>query len=345
MLRIVHYICTVKKQLMSTNKHALIRYRVIDNCLRQVDRAWNWKTLAEACAQEIEKVMDKKISLSERTIKQDLRNMRSDVALGYNAPIEYDRAEKSYYYSDRSYSITEAPLNRSDSEELKNAISLLRQFTGFQHLEGIDNIIQKLELLAFESTTKSRPIVHLAQPVSIPGQMWLDTLYDAIKEEKALSMQYQPFGGKAVTAIISPHLLKEYDNRWYLYAQNHEKGLRTYGLERITALNPTLQEYQTTKDFDPDRYFQDIIGITLEPNKKVEQIRFQVAGNTTNYIRTKPLHHTQKEVEPGVFEMSLIPNYELQRLLLSYGEQLTVLGPKSLVEQLKRRLGEAVRNY
>ena len=41
---------------MATNKHAIIRYRVIDKCLRQVDKNWNWKTLAEACALELQKV-------------------------------------------------------------------------------------------------------------------------------------------------------------------------------------------------------------------------------------------------------------------------------------------------
>ena len=41
---------------MATNKHAIIRYRVIDKCLRQVDQTWNWKTLAEACVKELKAV-------------------------------------------------------------------------------------------------------------------------------------------------------------------------------------------------------------------------------------------------------------------------------------------------
>jgi len=330
---------------MSTNKHALIRYRVIDRCLRQVDKAWNWKTLAEACASEIEMVMDKKITLSERTIKQDLKNMRSDNALGYHAPIEYDRLEKSYYYSDRKYSITEAPLNRSDSDELKNAISLLRQFTGFQHLEGIENIIQKLELLAFESTTKSKRIVHLEQPSLIPGQKWLDKLYGAIKDEVALTIEYKPFGKDSETIIISPHLLKEYDNRWYLYANNHKKGLRTYGLERIENISETLQPYKTVENFDPDAYFHDIVGITLQADKKIEKVTIQVYGLTKNYIRTKPLHHTQRELEDGIFQLTLVPNFELESLLLSYGENLKVISPQSLCDTLAQRAGALYKVY
>ncbi len=335
---------------MSTNKHALIRYRVIDKCLRQVDKAWNWKTLAEACAVEIERTTGKVTTLSERTIKGDIQSMRNDDTLGYFAPIEYDRAEKSYYYSDRSYSITEAPLNRSDSEELKAAIGLLRQFTGFQHLTGIENIIQKLELLAFESTAKKKKIVHLAQPSVIPGQQWLDPLYLAIQKEIALTMTYKPFNKEASTFTISPLLLKEYDNRWYVYAMSHNRSqLRTYGLERIQELKETLQEYRPTSNFNPDTYFKDILGVTLEPEAEVIQVRFRVDKITADYVRTKPLHTSQsiiKDSDEGTtFSISVIPNFELEKMLLSYGEQIEILKPKDLRKKIKTRLKEALSNY
>ena len=335
---------------MATNKHAVIRYRVIDKCLRQVDRSWNWKTLADACSVELEKVTGHPHTLSERTIKGDLMNMRHDEALGYFAPIEYDRKEKSYYYSQRNYSITEAPLNRSDSEELKSAISLLRQFTGFRHLEGIDNIIQKLELLAYESRSDQKSIVHLAQPSSIPGQKWLDMLYDAIKNEKTLMMHYKPFDREVFSGVISPYLLKEFDDRWYLYAQFHDKEqLRTYGLERITELKPSLQEYRSSTLFDPDAYFRNIIGVTFKTGEKAKIIQFEVYGNTVQYIKTKPLHHSQKLLEEkktkALFSIEIVPNYELESLMLSYGESIKVLSPKSLAKKLKRRLDAAHQRY
>jgi len=327
---------------MATNKHAIIRYRVIDRCLRQPDRQWNWKSLAAACATELEKVTGKKTTLSERTIKGDLQNMRHDEALGYFAPIEYDRAEKSYYYSNRSFNITEAPLNKSDSKELKGVIALLRQYTGFSHLAGIENIIQKLELLAEESITSSKKIVHLAQPTTIPGQKWLDTLYEAIKQEKTLMLRYQPFGKEASDVVISPYLLKEFDHRWYLYALSHKKGeLRTYGLERINELKPSLQMYKTPESFDPDSYFNDIIGITLNDKKKPVVVEFEVYGASVQYIKTKPLHLSQKELKSethkSTFQLSLIPNFELESLMLSFGEAIKVLKPKSLSQKISKR--------
>ncbi len=327
---------------MASNKHALIRYRVIDKCLRRVDQAWNWESLGRECSLEIEKNTGKPTTLSQRTIKGDIQSMRNDSSLGYYAPIEYDRKEKSYYYSRSGYSITESPLNKSDSEELKNVINLLHQYTGFQHLAGIENIIQKLELLAYESTKTTKKIVHLAQPDVIPGQKWLDPLYEAIKQEKAVSIQYQPFGKEVATYIISPYLLKEYSNRWYLYAEYHQKSeLRTFGLERIVNITPSLQEYKASENFNADNYFRDIIGITLEPNQVPLKIQFEVYNRTVNYIRTKPLHHTQKEIssttECTLFEMTLIPNFELQSLLLSFGENLKVIAPKELAGKMQKR--------
>ena len=335
---------------MSTNKHALIRYRVIDKCLRQVDRQWNWKHLADACSEEIQKGTGKATSLSERTIKGDLQSMRHDEVLGYFAPIEYDRSEKSYYYSNRSFSITEAPLNKTDSRELKQAINLLRQFTGFRHLEGIENIIQKLELLAYESTTQTKKIVQIEQAPIIPGQKWLDPIYEAIKDEKTLFVTYKPFDRDAHASILSPYLLKEYDNRWYLYAQNHEKNqLRTYGLERIVNLKTSLQPYVQSQDFDPEVYFNDIIGVTLEPGKRRQTIIFEVYGNTRSYIKTKPLHHSQKEIESNAsktsFSLDVIPNFELESKLFSFGEAVKVIKPKSIQKKLAARVKALNKKY
>ncbi|NNE26013.1 MAG: WYL domain-containing protein [Saprospiraceae bacterium] len=335
---------------MSTNKHALIRYRVIDKCLRQLDNQWNWKSLAEACSKEIEKITGKKTTLSERTIKGDIQNMRNDSVLGYFAPIEYDRSEKSYYYSRRDFSITEAPLSRSDSKELQQAIGLLRQFTGFRHLEGMENIIQKLELLAYESRTESKKIVHIEQAPVIPGQVWLDQLYEAIKNEETLFIRYKPFDREPSSFIISPYLLKEFGHRWYLYAHNHERNqLRTYGLERIESVQSSFKPHIATEDFDPEIYFNDIIGVTLDPTKNISRVQFEVKGNTVSYIRTKPIHKTQKEIESigknAVFEIEVIPNFELESELLSFGEAIRVLKPKSLARSIQKRIDKMLRNY
>ena len=108
---------------MPANKNALIRYKTIDNCLRNKYRRWTLDDLVEACSDALYDMEGISRGVSSRTVQKDLQVMRSD-KLGYNAPIEvYDR---SYYrYADPDYSITEMPLTTGDLRLLRHAIALL----------------------------------------------------------------------------------------------------------------------------------------------------------------------------------------------------------------------------
>ncbi len=336
---------------MSSNKHALIRYRIIDRCLRNVDNQWNWKSLSDACVEEFGKNSIEITSISERTIKEDIRNMRSNPLLGYYAPIEYDRSEKSYYYTNRSYAITETPLNRSDSRDLRDALDLIRQNTGFAHLKGIENIIQKLELLVYESTEKkSNQAVHLEQRQTTPGLEHLDLLYKVIRENRSLNMTYMPFGKKGEGVIVSPYLLKEYDQRWYMVGQNHKKkAIRTYGLERIKSLEFSLATYRDDPSFDAEGYFDDVVGITVAPDSRKRNVKFRVEKGFEEYIITRPIHHSQMVVKKSnvgyTFQLKIIPNHELEQSLLSYGELITILSPSWFRKKIENRLITAISKY
>lgn len=315
---------------MATNKQAIIRYRVIDKSLRQVDRTWSWQALAEACVKEITGITSKKIkSISERTIKGDIQAMRQDKLLGYYAPIEYDYKEKSYYYSNRDYSITDSPISKKEAETLDDMIALMRQFVGFKYLSGIENILNKLQLIVYESTSKSQAIIQLEQPTAIAGEEWLDVLYKAIKNKYAVNLAYQPFDGELTTNVISPYLLKEYKNRWFLFALKHEnQELRTYGLGRIKGVTKSLSNYMQS-DFNPDEYFKDIIGVSLDKSIPKQLVTFKVTGPDRYYIMTNPIHHSQlivsEEDQNTTFSIEVHPNHELQKILSSYGSALSVI--------------------
>ncbi len=108
---------------MPVNKNALIRYKTIDNCLRNRYRRWTIDDLVDACSDALYDMEGITKGVCTRTVQMDIQIMRSD-KLGYNAPIEvYDRIY--YRYSDPNYSITEMPLSLDDCKLLKEAISLL----------------------------------------------------------------------------------------------------------------------------------------------------------------------------------------------------------------------------
>ncbi|MBE6289977.1 MAG: hypothetical protein E7100_07080 [Bacteroidaceae bacterium] len=116
---------------MPANKNALIRYKTIDNCLRNRYRRWTLDDLVDACCDALYEMEGITKGVCTRTVQMDIQIMRSD-KLGYNAPIEvYD---KIYYrYADPNYSITEMPLSADDCKLIKEAINLL------ENKEGLDS--------------------------------------------------------------------------------------------------------------------------------------------------------------------------------------------------------------
>ena len=108
---------------MPANKNALIRYKTIDNCLRNRYRRWTLDDLVEACCDALYDMEGITKGVCARTVQMDIQIMRSD-KLGYNAPIEvYDRIY--YRYADPDYSITEMPLSVEDYKLIKKAIIIL----------------------------------------------------------------------------------------------------------------------------------------------------------------------------------------------------------------------------
>ena len=111
------------KRTMPANKNALVKYKTIDNCLRNRYRRWTLDDLVEACSEALYDMEGIKKGVCTRTVQMDIQMMRSD-KLGYNAPIEvYDRIY--YRYADPDYSITEMPLSMEDCKLIKKAIDLL----------------------------------------------------------------------------------------------------------------------------------------------------------------------------------------------------------------------------
>ncbi|MCC8114431.1 MAG: hypothetical protein LIP03_10680 [Bacteroidales bacterium] len=63
---------------MPANKNALLRYRTIDQCLRNPYRLWAIEGLAEAIAQSLRETEGIEKGVSIRTLQNDLQMMRSD---------------------------------------------------------------------------------------------------------------------------------------------------------------------------------------------------------------------------------------------------------------------------
>jgi predicted DNA-binding transcriptional regulator YafY len=100
-------------------------------------------------------------------------------------------------------------------------------------------------------------------------------------------------------------------------------------------------------DFN-DEYFEDIVGVTRH-SEPVEKIQIRVNNDTLPYITTKPLHGSQRIISSDerttLIQIEVIPNFELEQLLLYYGESVTVVNPVDFREKMRDRIKKMVENY
>ncbi|SFU37584.1 Predicted DNA-binding transcriptional regulator YafY, contains an HTH and WYL domains [Pustulibacterium marinum] len=335
---------------MAVTKNALIRYKTIDKCLQNHYRDWTLASLMEACSDALYEFEGRSVNVSKRTLQMDIQVMRSD-KLGYNAPIEvYDR--KFYRYADPEYSITDIPLTETDMGILTETMNMLKQFQDFSLFADFKGIINKLEDKIYTEQHHKNPIIHLDKNDNLKGLEWLNELYQAILKQVVIKLMYQSFKAyQPQEVIFHAHFLKEYNNRWFVIGRTTEKPkIITFALDRILGIDYDFGAAYIPATFDVDAYYQHTIGVTVMEKFRPSKVIFKVDRSNAPYVLTKPFHASQEVYEKHAdgsitFIMRVHLNFELERMLLGFGDYLEVLAPKMLRRNMKRRLTKAAGYY
>ncbi len=336
---------------MPANKNALIRYKTIDQCLRNRYRRWTLDDLVHACADALLN-MEGVASVSERTVQSDIQVMRSD-KLGYNAPIEvYGR--KYYRYSDPDYSITAMPMSQNDCEVLQEAVDLLDQLRDFDQFAEMADVVSRLQDKLSLTRHGAKPIVQFDSVPDLKGLRLLSPLYAHIAHRQPLRISYQSFGAREPgDYLVFPHLLKEFRNRWFLFCSRvSDMCLFNLALDRMIAVEPLNDvDYQDNTDFDPEHFFDDVIGVTKNLRTQPRRVRLWANREQSRYIATKPIHPSQRLVSTNpddgscIFQIKVVINFELYSVLMSYGAGIRVLKPDRVAAEMRRQLQRALALY
>lgn len=335
---------------MPPSKNALLRYTIIDNCLRRTARQWSFSKLRESVAVAVNEQLGTTSGISVRTLREDLKNMRIGGTTGYDAPIEYD-SSRGYYYSDPAYSILNSPLTIDDLVVLQQAIATLKQLQGLGLSDDLQAVVQRLELrFSYHEALDERVICQFEHPASYIGQHWLGSLYTAISNRQAQWLTYQSFqASEPQREVVHPYLLKQYNQRWFLVAQREGRptGASVFALDRIQNLEYAPDRYQES-ELAPPTFFAHLLGVSILPHSQLQKVRLCFAETRLPYVLTKPLHSSQ-EVETTskgpVVSLTLIPTRELITLLLSFGADVEVIDPPQLREKLRTELAKALIQY
>ena len=184
------------------------------------------------------------------------------------------------------------------------------------------------------------------------GLEHLETIINAIKAHHILQMNYQKFSDpEPYSTFIEPYCLKLFHQRWYLLGKSEKRNddLSIYALDRITELSETEQEFKLNSDFDAETFFKDYFGVIPNPNVKVEDIVLRAYHPMDNYLRTLPLHHSQREIatekEFALFEYHVAPTHDFIQAILHEGHELEVVEPLSLRKIIHKELKDTLERY
>jgi predicted DNA-binding transcriptional regulator YafY len=333
---------------MPINKDFALRLELLDECLRNSMRKWTLQDLIDKV--NIKLVNDFGKEISRRTIQGDLKHLKDEK----NAPIvTWKEGSQTYYkYKDRNFSIKNLPIQEEEVVLLRDAISILNQVSNFKILDDVGVIINKLQNTVNTNVANRQCFIQFEKHTTAKGTEYIDSIFSAIKERLTLRITYQSFkADKATEYTFHPYLLKEYRNRWFAIGRKEKsKETTNLALDRIKQIKNSKEDYIANDLFDPETYFNDLVGVTFPENGSVQMVVLKVSSSQSKYVLTKPIHHSQtviKEYKNGDIqvELRLIENYELHSVLLSYGPQIEVIKPVSLRNKMKSLFEEGAELY
>jgi len=254
---------------------------------------------------------------SQRTLQRDI----TDIASIYGIKIVADRSSGKYYIEENTENSHSQRLR--ENFDLINAIRLTERFG---------------KNLVFEDR---KPL----------GTQHMSGLLHAIQNHLEVKFTYLKFYDDSISERrLKPIALKEARNRWYLIAEDRKDAIiKNFSLDRISNFVITESKFKPHKDYDIMEEFNHSFGIINGTNEQPEKIILSFTPNEGRYVKSLPLHHSQQlVVENGKeiqFSYILVPTYDFMMELLSYGNQVKVIEPKSLRNNIKKKLKDAMDRY
>lgn len=284
------------------------------------------------------------LDAGERTVRKDLCQIQQ---APYKAKLwnEYRGKERLYRYKDVNYSLPLFDDQDEARKKMSEAMEAIASYKGNPHYEWLNMCLMAIEhngLSGIES------VMSFDNNAYLMGIEYIGVLADAIVNKYPIKLKYQPYGMEEQDLQVSPYHLKQYNNRWFLIGKPMGKDvIYNYALDRIKGVEHLSKAYEET-EVDFAEYFDDVIGVSVN-DIPVEHIELLVNKNRYPYLKTKPLHWSQKHWQEKDTEYSVClsidvkPNNELVSTLFSFGSDIVVVSPACLRKVMKDKV-EKLRN-
>jgi len=329
---------------MPKNKNAYVRYLIIHSQIKRNRYKYGFPTL-EDLRGELE---DQGYNVSSSTIEKDLSFLKYE----RGAPIEYDRAQRCYRYSeDWEFDI---PLSPDDVRMIRMLVHKLEIFGEAEEFrllrESIDRLTNQVDLIDQYSNDKIDKYILFEYTKGFAGKHMLSDIYESIFEKKEISFTHCRFESDQPTKrILQPYILKEHRNRWYVIGKENGQP-KIFGIDRICDLKVTDKEFYQDPGFYDEifRVLYDSVGV-FAFGVESEDVILHFDDEMAPYIRSLPLHRSQ-EILPGnetggltvKLHVKVTPEF-IADCILRFGDKVRVVSPESLAGEVRGIWQRALR--
>jgi len=280
------------------------------------------------------------LEVCSKSIHRDFEFMRDRLKL----PLEYDGARNGWHYTEEVSAFPTLQITEGEIVALVMAEKALHQYRGTSFEKPLLSAIQKMEEAL--PNTISLSIADVAQSISFQSRVEpilnldvIDAIARATCTRKQVAIVYRkPGQTTADERIVDPYHLANINSEWYLFAYDHlRKDIRTFVPGRIKSIRETGKVFKRKENFSLEDRLRDSFGVHSAEGGFEVVLRFN--SQVADYIRDKKWHESQeqRELKEGGVElrMKLSSLSEVERWVLSWGGNATVIRPRELVESVR----------
>lgn len=298
------------------SKHeTLLRHQKIISKLRTFKEA-TFEEMSDYLKDQSE-LHEYNLVISKRTFQRDLNEIRSL----YNVDIQFDRSQKVYF------------IEEDENPDLNN-----RMMEAFDFISTLKMSEDLTQYIYFE---KRKP----------KGTNHFYGLLHAIRNRLIIDLSHRKFEyDEPIKRLVEPYGLKESKGRWYLLAKEVDKDkIKTFGLDRIVDFDITKKRFSVPEKYNANEAFNYCFGVINLTDVNPQEIILSFDPFQGNYIKSYPLHESQSIVIDNEEELRirlfLIVTEDLVMEVLSYAENVRVISPKSLIEEVQQHYKNALNQY
>lgn len=196
---------------MATNRHAQIRYTILDRCFSNFNRLYNYDDLLDEVNSVLYDLGTEGVKL--RQLQYDIEHMKSDAgwAVEFDESLKKGR-KKAFRYKDKTFSIANHPLNVNDSEQLETTLAILSRYKHREEFSWLEELIPRMEQAFNLVSSGENGIISYQENIDFKRSR----TYFIVKRRQ-IKITYEPYGKPQFSVVVFPYHVKQYNNRWFLF--------------------------------------------------------------------------------------------------------------------------------